>query len=174
MRRGLIALLAAGLVLVAGVAAAAAAGGSSPMDLFHAKPAKQPVQRPRETSSASRVHVTSSTPARPSGPSAKEEDDQADNEDKDSERGPPSQEPAAHKVMLCHHTGSWKHPFHAISVDEHAVTAHTAHGDTLGACSATPADGTPPTKHEKQISPMRPHPGNRGRASEHRGRGHDK
>jgi len=172
MRRGLIALLAAGLVLVAGVAAAAA-GGSSPMDLFHAKPAKQTVQRPRETSSPSRAHVTS-TPARPTGTSAKQEDDPADNEDKDSKSGATSQESAAHKVMLCHHTGSWKHPFHAISVDEHAVTAHTAHGDTLGACPATPADGTPPTKHQKQISPARPHPGNRGRASEHRGRGHDK
>ena len=171
MRRGLIALLAAGLVLVAGVAAAA--GGSSPTDLFHSEPAKQAVQRPRETSSASRAHLTS-TPARPSGASAKKEDDQADNEDKDSKRGATPQEPAAHKVMLCHHTGSWKHPFHAISVDEHAVSAHTAHGDTLGACPATPADGTPPTKHEKQIRPTRPHPGNRGRASEHRGRGHDK
>jgi hypothetical protein len=171
MRRGLIALLAAGLVLVAGVAAAA--GGSSPTDLFHAKPAKQAVQRPRETSSPSRAHVTS-TPARPSGASAKQKDDQADNEDNDPKSGATSQEPTAHKVMLCHHTGSWKHPFHAISVDEHAVTAHTAHGDTLGACPATPADGTPPTKHEKQISPAHPHPGNRGRASEHHGRGHDK
>jgi hypothetical protein len=162
MRRGSIGLLAAGLVLVAAVAAAAAAGGSSPMDLFHAKPAKPAVQRPRETSSASRAHVTS-TPARPSRASAKKEDDQADNEDKDSKRGTTSQEPAAHKVMLCHHTGSWKHPFHAISVDQHAATAHTARGDTLGACPATPADGTPPTKHEKQISPTRrPHPGNRG------------
>jgi hypothetical protein len=173
MRRGLIALLAAGLVLVVGVAAAAATGGSSPMDLFHVKPAKKVAQRPRETPLASRTHVTS-TPARPSGASAKKEDDQADNEDKDSKRGATSQEPAAHKVMLCHHSGSWKHPFHAISVDEHAVTAHTAHGDTLGACSATPADGTPRTKHEKQISPTRPHPGDRGRAREHRGRGHDK
>ena len=172
MRRGLIALLAAGLVLVAGVAAAAASG-SSPMDLFHAKPAKQAVQRPRETSSPSRAHVKS-TPARPSGASAKKKDDQADSEDNDSKSGATSQEPAAHKVMLCHHTGSWKHPFNAISVDEHAVSAHTAHGDTLGACPATPADGTPPTKHEQQISPARPHPGNRGRASEHRGRGHDK
>jgi hypothetical protein len=172
MRRGLIALLAAGLVLVAGVAAAAASG-SSPMDLFHAKPAKQVVQRPRETSSASRAHVKA-RPATPGGASAKKEEDQADNEDKDSKSGATSREPAAHKVMLCHHTGSWKHPFHPISVDEHAVSAHTAHGDTLGACPATPADGTLPTKHEKQISPKRPHPGNRGRASEHRGLGHDK
>lgn len=172
MRRGLTALLAAGLVLVAGVAAAAASG-SSPMDLFHAKPAKPAVQGPQETSAPSRAHVTS-TPARPSGASAKEEDDEADDEDKDSERGATSREPAAHKVMLCHHTGSWKHPFHAITVDEHAVTAHTAHGDTLGACPSTPVDGKPPTKHEKQISPTRSHPGNRGRASEHRGHGHDK
>jgi hypothetical protein len=169
MRRGLIALLAAALVLVAGVAAAAAASGHSPIDLLRAKPAKQKVQRPRVTPSASRAQATSAAP-QPSKNSAKKDDDQADDEDQDSKSGTTSQEPARPKVMLCHHTGSWKHPFHAISVDEHAVTAHTAHGDTLGACPATPVDATPPSKHEPQVSPKRAHPDNRGR---HLGRGHD-
>ena len=172
MRRGLIALLATGVVLVGSVAAAAAASGDNPIDLLRAKPAKNAVQRPRANSSVSSGHATSTAPRRNKA-AAKKDEDQADDEDRDSKTGTTSQKPAAHRVMLCHHTGSWKHPFHAISVDEHAVTAHTARGDTLGACPATPAEPTPPTKHAK-ISPTRPHPGNRGRASEHHGRGHDK
>src|SRR3954447_9500016 len=169
MRRGLIALSATGLVLVASVAAATAASGDSPIDLLRAKPAKKTVQRPQVTSSATHARAATAAP-RPGKASAEKADDQADAEDQDSKSGTTSQEPAKHKVTLCHHTGSWKHPFHAISVDEHAVTAHTAHGDTLGACPATPADATPPSKHEPQVSPKRAHPDNRGR---HLGRGHD-
>ncbi len=33
------------------------------------------------------------------------------------------------KVWLCHHTGSWKHPYHLIHVSGHAVAAHRRHGD---------------------------------------------
>jgi hypothetical protein len=33
------------------------------------------------------------------------------------------------KVWLCHHTGSWKHPYHLIHVSTHAVPAHMRHGD---------------------------------------------
>jgi hypothetical protein len=33
------------------------------------------------------------------------------------------------KVWLCHHTGSWKHPYHLIQVSAHAVSAHRRHGD---------------------------------------------
>ncbi len=39
------------------------------------------------------------------------------------------------RVAMCHHTGSKKHPFHTISVDQHAVAAHLRHHDTLGACA---------------------------------------
>jgi hypothetical protein len=173
MRRALIALSAAVLVVVAGVAAAAAASGDSPIDLLRAKPSKQTVERPRAKSSASRAHARPSAPE-PSKASAKKNDDQADDEDRGSKGDTTSEEAGEHKVTLCHHTGSWKHPFHAISVGDQAVTAHTAHGDTVGACPAAPADVTRPGKHAKQLSRNRPHPGNRGRASEHRGRGHDK
>src|SRR5215213_2803593 len=169
MRRGLTTLTAAALVLVAGVAAAS---GDSPLDLLRAKPAKHAVQRPRATSSALRAHPRSTAP-RASTASARD-DDLAKHEDEDSKGGTTSEEPAAPKVTLCHHTGSWKHPFHAISVGQHAVAAHTAHGDTVGACPALPANATPPGKHAPQLSRKRPPPGNRGRAGEHRGRGHDK
>lgn len=42
-----------------------------------------------------------------------------------------------HKVTLCHHTHSKKHPQVTITVDQHAVKAHLKHGDTLGACTST-------------------------------------
>ncbi len=36
-----------------------------------------------------------------------------------------------HRVTICHQTG---HGQHTITVDEHALDAHLAHGDTIGAC----------------------------------------
>ena len=35
------------------------------------------------------------------------------------------------KVWLCHHTGSWKHPYHLIHVSSHATAAHLGHGDVM-------------------------------------------
>jgi hypothetical protein len=52
-------------------------------------------------------------------------------------------------VTICHHTGSTKHPFHPITVDEHAVPAHTGHGDTVGPCPATTSSAAPAAKHGK-------------------------
>jgi hypothetical protein len=41
------------------------------------------------------------------------------------------------KVVVCHHTGSVKHPFHTITVAAPAVPAHEAHGDEVGAACPT-------------------------------------
>jgi hypothetical protein len=50
------------------------------------------------------------------------------------------------KVWVCHHTGSWKHPYHLIHISTHALPAHMSHGDvTPGAdnsCPTTQAAGT--------------------------------
>jgi hypothetical protein len=55
-------------------------------------------------------------------------------------------EGSAEKVWLCHHTGSWKHPYHLIHVSANAVPAHRGHGDvdTSGGktCPASQPVGT--------------------------------
>jgi hypothetical protein len=43
----------------------------------------------------------------------------------------------AGKVVICHRTGSKKHPFHTITVALPAVRAHLRHGDVLGPCTPT-------------------------------------
>lgn len=40
-----------------------------------------------------------------------------------------------YRVLICHLTGSKKHPGHTITVSSHAVAAHLRHGDHLGACT---------------------------------------
>jgi hypothetical protein len=41
---------------------------------------------------------------------------------------------SAGKALVCHRTHSKKRPSHTINVSVNAVSAHLAHGDTLGAC----------------------------------------
>jgi hypothetical protein len=56
------------------------------------------------------------------------------------------------KAWLCHHTGSWKHPYHLIHVSTHAVPAHLRHGDVMpgsgNSCPATQPAGA--KKHGKK------------------------
>ena len=40
-----------------------------------------------------------------------------------------------YRVMICHRTGSKKHPAHTITVSAAAVRAHLRHGDHLGRCT---------------------------------------
>ena len=50
---------------------------------------------------------------------------------------------ASSKVWVCHHTGSWKHPYHLIHISPHALPAHMNHGDvTPGADNSCPTTST--------------------------------
>jgi hypothetical protein len=54
---------------------------------------------------------------------------------------------ASSKVWVCHHTGSWKHPYHLIHISTHALPAHMRHGDvTPGADNACPTTQPAGTK----------------------------
>ncbi len=58
------------------------------------------------------------------------------------------------KVWLCHHTGSWKHPYHLIHVSSHATAAHLRHGDVVpgsgNSCPATQPAGVKQHGHGQQ------------------------
>jgi hypothetical protein len=41
-----------------------------------------------------------------------------------------------YKIVICHHTHSWKHPWHTIRVSVRSWPAHQRHGDDLGACTS--------------------------------------
>jgi hypothetical protein len=50
------------------------------------------------------------------------------------------------KVWVCHHTGSWKHPYQLIHISTDALPAHTRHGDVApeadNSCPTTQPAGT--------------------------------
>ena len=53
---------------------------------------------------------------------------------------------ASSKDWVCHHTGSWKHPYHLIHISTHALPAHMRHGDVTpgsdNSCPTTQPAGT--------------------------------
>src|SRR5947208_1038015 len=62
----------------------------------------------------------------------------------------------SHKVLMCHATHSKKYPYHSLSVEIHAVSAHLRHGDTLGACTTgTKAKCVKPVKPVKPLKPAK-------------------
>jgi hypothetical protein len=171
--RRLIALLVAGLLLVAGFTAAAVASGGNPFDVL----AEQSTTDQRTTGQTgldqtATSEETTSEDSRTDESDDDESENESANEETTSEKTATSSAAAEHRVTICHHTGSTKHPFHPITVDEHAVTAHTDHGDTVGACSTTTSTSAG-VKHAKQK-----HPSGKGhgfkdphRPQHHRGNG---
>src|SRR3954447_1890353 len=77
---------------------------------------------------------------------------------------------ASSKVWVCHHTGSWKHPYHLIHISTHALPAHMNRGDvTPGAdnsCPTTqPAGAKTHSKHEQSNKAKTKHD-NRGKGED--------
>jgi len=58
-----------------------------------------------------------------------------------------------YRVMICHRTGSKKHPAHTITVSAAAVRAHLRHGDHLGRCTGAE---TIAKSHGKPAKPAKP------------------
>jgi hypothetical protein len=147
-RRLFIALLAAGLLVVAGFTAAAVASGGSPFGLLEDQPAT--ANDATTGQDALDQTTTDETDSIESTTDESSEDESAENEKADEKTTTgAAATTSSHKVTICHHTGSMKHPFHPITVDEHALPAHTGHGDTVGRCPATTASSAPAAKHGK-------------------------
>jgi hypothetical protein len=68
------------------------------------------------------------------------------------------------KVTICHHTHSQKHPQVTITVGAPAVKAHLKHGDTLGACSASPTNAA--------VTQGKGHGKGHGKGLDKKGKGH--
>ena len=159
-RRLFVALLAAGLLLVAGFTAAAVASGGSPFALLEDQPSTADDTTMNEDTLDRTTTEKEST------------EDESSKEAAEDEKAPGKTSThvtkSSHKVTICHHTGSKKHPFHPIALNEHAVPAHTGHGDTVGPCPTTTASATPAAKHAKPRSDRSEQGGRNGKSQSHR------
>ncbi len=145
-RRLFLALLAAGLLLVAGFTAAAVASGGSPFALLEDQSSTAD-ETATDQGTLDRTTTEKATSTE-SGEDESSEDESAEDQ-KGHEKTTTDEAKSSQKVTICHHTGSQKHPFHPITVDEHALAAHTGHGDTVGPCPATTPSAVPAAKHGK-------------------------
>lgn len=77
----------------------------------------------------------------------------------------PSAAQYQYKVLVCHHTGSKKHPWHTISISNRALPAHLRHHDTVGPCTSSPTTGH---DHGKPTSgPSQTSSESHGKSNEH-------
>jgi cytoskeletal protein RodZ len=145
-RRLFVALLAAGLLLVAGFTAAAVASGGSPFALLEDQ------SRTADETTTDQATLDRTTTEKATSTQSTEDESSEDESSEDQrvqKKTTTAVTTASQKVTICHHTGSTKHPFHPITVDEHAVPAHTGHGDTVGPCPATTSSAAPAAKQGK-------------------------
>jgi hypothetical protein len=164
MRRRLITLATAALLAVGGFAAAAVASGGDPLGILDDQ-GTSTVESSVQTSTIQTSTEQESTEQESTDEESTEVEETSKQTTTEIEAQPTTTAAAEQKVTICHHTGSAKHPFHEISVDEHAVDAHTGHGDTLGACPAAPPAATTAAHHgkgPKQASHQEPHAAHSG------------
>jgi hypothetical protein len=160
MRRRLITLVTAGLLAVGGFTAAALASGGNPLGLLDDQGTSTAqttgplttIGQPSTEESTERESTDEESTDEESA-NAKETTEQTTTET-EAESAPTAA--TEHKVTICHHTGSANHPFHEISVDEHALDAHTGHGDTVGPCPATAPTQASTTVHNAKPPKRKP------------------
>lgn len=85
--------------------------------------------------------------------------------------GPAAAQQYPHKVTLCHHTHSKKHPWVKIRVDRHAVKAHLRHHDFIvddaHPCPPTSASASAKNKHKHGKNADKKKHGNGGNGGKH-------
>jgi cytoskeletal protein RodZ len=145
-RRLFVALLAVGLLLVAGFTAAAVASGGSPFALLEDQSSTAD-ETTTDQGTLDRTTTEKATSTESTEDESSEDESTEDQKAQAQEKTTTHLTTSSQKVTICHHTGSQKHPFHPITVDEHAVPAHTGHGDTVGPCPATTPSTAPAAKH---------------------------
>jgi hypothetical protein len=116
-----------------------------------------------ETTDSTTGETTDSTTGETTG----ETTDSTTGETKDTTTGETKDTTAASasKVWVCHHIGSWKHPYHLIHISTHALHAHLRNADVLpGANNSCPTT---------QPAEAKTHGHGKGHGARPSGRGND-
>jgi hypothetical protein len=120
----------------------------------------------RETSTVATTTTTTTT-GETTDTTTGETTDSTTGETKDTTTGETKDTTAASasKVWVCHHIGSWKHPYHLIHISTHALHAHLRNADVLpGANNSCPTT---------QPAEAKTHGHGKGHGARPSGRGND-
>ena len=132
MNRAL-ALIAGAALLALGVWSAVALGAGNDQRETSTVATTTTTTTTGETTDSTTGETTDSTTGDTTGETTGETKDTTTGETKDTTAA------SASKVWVCHHTGSWKHPYHLIHTSTHALHPHLRNADVLpGANNSCP------------------------------------